>query len=228
MSTPFTDPAQLPCRRMLVGMTGSVGIYDFLHYLAALKGTVTEDLRVIQTPDAARMLDAKMTAKVADCEVWRDAWEDKAGVTMPHVHLPMWAEAFLIVPATANTLAAAAHGHASNLLQLAALSYGRPIAFVPNMNDAMCTALSTQRNVVQLRADGHLVLSQGAGSGGGFAVGEQVSSAQSAPDPVTFKDFVLELIAASRGPAARPIPTAGEDEGHFSGPERQPSRTPAG
>lgn len=191
------DREPVLCERMLVGMCGSVGMYDFLHYVAALRGSVAREVRIVQTPASARMVAPAMVSKLTGCEVWTDAWEERGGVRMPHVELPAAAEAFLVMPATADTLAAVAHGAASTLLQLAALSYRRPIGFVPNMNDAMWNAPSTQRNVARLREDGHLVLAQGAGSVPGYAVGEQAEAGEPAPDPVTVKQFVIDLVRAS-------------------------------
>jgi len=74
------------------------------------------------------------------------------------------AAAFLIAPASANTLAKLAGGHADNLLTAAALACRRPLIVAPAMNVAMYEHPATQANLARLRERGLRVLEPGTGS----------------------------------------------------------------
>jgi phosphopantothenoylcysteine decarboxylase/phosphopantothenate--cysteine ligase len=163
---------------MLLGLSGSIGVHYFVDLLLfGLKETLAKEIRVIQTPSASRILDPRVVSARLGCDVWTDPWDQIAGVRVPHRELAEWADLFLVMPATAHTLASAAQGHTGTLLTLAILMSPRPVGFVPNMNMRMWQAPSTQRNVAQLRQDGHLVLDK-------------------APESDTIERFALELAAA--------------------------------
>jgi phosphopantothenoylcysteine synthetase/decarboxylase len=77
--------------------------------------------------------------------------------SMSHVQLGCWANLFLVMPATANTLAQAACGMAQNLLTQTILSFEGKTLFFPHMNWRMWEKPSVQRNIAQLVMDGYLV-----------------------------------------------------------------------
>jgi phosphopantothenoylcysteine decarboxylase/phosphopantothenate--cysteine ligase len=81
---------------------------------------------------------------------------------------------FVIAPASAQTLAKLAHGHADNLLTAAALACRRPLIVAPAMNNAMYEHPATQANLATLRERGVLVLTPGTGelgSPGEYGIG---------------------------------------------------------
>jgi phosphopantothenoylcysteine decarboxylase/phosphopantothenate--cysteine ligase len=71
-----------------------------------------------------------------------------------HLALAERAEVYLIAPASANTIAKLAHGHADNLLTSTALAANCPIVLAPAMNDRMYAHPATQANLTQLQARG--------------------------------------------------------------------------
>jgi phosphopantothenoylcysteine decarboxylase/phosphopantothenate--cysteine ligase len=75
-----------------------------------------------------------------------------------HLALAERAEVYLIAPASANTIAKLAHGHADNLLTSAALAARGPIAVAPAMNDRMYAHPATQANLGLLRSRGVTVI----------------------------------------------------------------------
>ena len=83
---------------------------------------------------------------------------------LSHLELVERADAFLIAPASANTIAKLAAGHADNLLTAAALACRRPLIVAPAMNGAMYEHPATQENLARLRARGARVLEPGTGS----------------------------------------------------------------
>lgn len=194
MRNPSAAKPRTVCDRMLLGLTGSIGIHYFVYLFVTLKAAVAREVRVIQTPNAARMFEPHLVSAMLGCDVWTDPYDRVADVRVPHVELAEWAGLFLVMPATANTIASAAQGHADTLLTLTVLASARPVGFVPSMSDQMWRAPSTQRNVAQVREDGHLVLGQDSGQGMGFSVGSR--SVESTQDSSAIQRFILELAAA--------------------------------
>jgi phosphopantothenoylcysteine decarboxylase/phosphopantothenate--cysteine ligase len=93
----------------------------------------------------------------------------QAGHALDHIHLARAAELIVIAPATADFMARAASGHASDLLSACLLATRAPVLFVPAMNDRMWAHGQTQRNVAHLRELGYHVLDPDVGE---LAVGE--------------------------------------------------------
>lgn len=77
---------------------------------------------------------------------------------MPHITLARESDLILVMPATANILAKAAHGIADDLASTLIVARRSPIAFVPAMNIAMWRSPATVRNAQTLREDGALLL----------------------------------------------------------------------
>jgi phosphopantothenoylcysteine decarboxylase/phosphopantothenate--cysteine ligase len=87
-----------------------------------------------------------------------------AHVPVSHLELVERADAFVIAPASANTIAKLAGGHADNLLTTAALACRAPLVVAPAMNGAMYEHPATQANLARLRERGARVLVPGTGS----------------------------------------------------------------
>src|SRR6185312_14204202 len=83
---------------------------------------------------------------------------------LSHLELVRNADAFLIAPATANTIAKLAHGQADNLLTSAALAATCPVIVAPAMNNHMYEHAATQANLTTLRARDVTVLDPGVGA----------------------------------------------------------------
>ncbi|MCD0484758.1 hypothetical protein LO771_20765 [Streptacidiphilus sp. ASG 303] len=149
------DGAAAPgARRLLVGVCGSGNVLSLPAYLLALRSGDDVEIRAVMTRSAAAILPAAALRLICD-EVYCDGVDELAA---GHVGLAMWAERFVVLPATANMLGQAAHGLASGLLSSALLAYERPAVFFPCMNRRMWEQPSVRRNVAQLRADGHVVV----------------------------------------------------------------------
>lgn len=188
--------------KLLVGLSGSIGLYSFLHYLAALRGTVAEELTTIMTQTAQRMVPPAIVSTVTHGDVFTGTWDQHGDLRLPHIDLAEGTEAFVVMPATARVLAAAAHGCADDLLTTTILAYGRPVAFVPNMNSRMWWAAPTQRNVRSLREDGHLVLDLDTSPGAALSVRGDRQDAEPGADPAAIKHLLEQLRDAAFTAAA--------------------------
>ncbi|MFN2488396.1 MAG: flavoprotein [Actinomycetota bacterium] len=140
---------------LLVGSCGSMAVLSLQTYLVHFS-KVAESTRVIMTRAAETFLVAGAIEALSGNPVYRDGWH--GGLRVPHLNLPEWADLFLVLPATANILAKAAHGIADDLLSSTILAAEPPVFFVPAMNPDMWQRRPVQRNVRMLEEDGHHVI----------------------------------------------------------------------
>jgi phosphopantothenoylcysteine decarboxylase/phosphopantothenate--cysteine ligase len=171
--------------RILLGVCGGIAAYKALEFTRlALKAG--HQVRVVQTEAATRFVGPASFAGITGAPVLITEWEPDPlrgafpGEPLPdhaplsHLALVERADAYLIAPASAHTIAKLAGGHADNLLTAAALACRRPLIVAPAMNHAMYEHPATQANLAQLRARGVTVLDPGTGalgSPGEFGVG---------------------------------------------------------
>ena len=160
--------------RLLIGVTGGIAAYKALE-TARLAIKAGHAVRVIQTPTSQRFVGAASFAGITGSPVLIDEFEadplrgaypgDPPPERAPISHLALveHADAYLIAPASANTLAKIAHGHADNLVTTAALAAACPILVAPAMNDRMYRNAATQANLELLRARGFTVVGPGTG-----------------------------------------------------------------
>lgn len=151
-------------KTILLGITGGIAAYKTPELVRAIKGAGM-DVEIILTDAAATLVSALALSTVAHRRVWRDAdlLSDERGWTIPHISLTDAADAFVVAPCTANTLAAAVCGRSDTLLGAAMLAWQRPIIFFPAMNEHMLTNAATQDNIATLRRRGHIVVDPDAG-----------------------------------------------------------------
>ena len=147
---------------MLLGVTGGVAAYKALE-LVRLATKAGHAVRVIQTPTSQRFVGAASFAALSGAPVLTEEFErDPARGAFPdqappehdplsHLELVRNADAFLIAPASANTIAKLAHGLADNLLTSAALAATCPVLVAPAMNNHMYEHPATQANLATLR-----------------------------------------------------------------------------
>ena len=160
--------------RLLLGVSGGIAAYKALEAvrLAVKRGHA---VRVIQTPTSERFVGRASFEALTGAPVLTSEFEpDPArgaypGEPLPerapisHLALVERADAYLIAPATANTLAKLASGQADNLLTAAALAAACPVAVAPAMNNRMYLNPATQANLELLRNRGIGVIGPGTG-----------------------------------------------------------------
>jgi phosphopantothenoylcysteine decarboxylase / phosphopantothenate---cysteine ligase len=152
-------------KRLVLGVCGSIACYKAVDLASKLTqyGALVD---VILT-DAARQFVTPLTFQaVTGRPVYSDLWQggqgggdvDAHGAHIAHVGLGEHADALLIVPATANTLAKLAHGLADDLLSVTALAARGPLLVAPAMDGGMYQHAATQSNVATLTARGTYVV----------------------------------------------------------------------
>ncbi|HWE08712.1 MAG TPA: bifunctional phosphopantothenoylcysteine decarboxylase/phosphopantothenate--cysteine ligase CoaBC [Solirubrobacteraceae bacterium] len=160
--------------RLLFGVTGGIAAYKMLE-TARLAIRAGHAVRVIQTETSGRFVGAASFAGITGAPVLTAEFEDDPlrGVypgdpapdraPISHLALVETADAYLIAPASANTIAKLAHGHADNLVTTAALAADCPVLLAPAMNNRMYAHPAVRANLELLRARGVTVVGPGSG-----------------------------------------------------------------
>ncbi|HYY06346.1 MAG TPA: bifunctional phosphopantothenoylcysteine decarboxylase/phosphopantothenate--cysteine ligase CoaBC [Candidatus Limnocylindria bacterium] len=161
--------------RLLLGVTGGIAAYKAVE-LVRLAVKAGHAVRVVQTPTSERFVGRATFAALTGAPVLTGEFErDPARGAFPdqrppdhdplsHLELVRNADAYLIAPASANTIAKLAHGLADNLLTSAALAASCPVLVAPAMNNHMYEHPATQANLATLRVRGIHVLDPGTGA----------------------------------------------------------------
>jgi phosphopantothenoylcysteine decarboxylase/phosphopantothenate--cysteine ligase len=155
--------------RILLGVTGGIAAYKAVE-LVRLATKAGHSVRVVQTPSSLRFVGRATFEGITDAPVLVEEFEpDPARGAFPgdpapdhdpisHLELVARADVFVVAPASANTLAKLAGGHADNLLCSAALANTAPLVLAPAMNNHMWEHSATRANVATLRLRGaHII-----------------------------------------------------------------------
>lgn len=160
--------------RLLVGVSGGIAAFKAVQLVRLATGA-GHRVRVIQTPASQRFVGSETFRAITGAPVLVDEFEPDAlrgafpgdpaptHAAISHLALVENADAFLIAPATANTIAALAVGATPSLLASAYLAADCPVLIAPAMNHRMWHHPATVRNVARLREDGVEIIPPGSG-----------------------------------------------------------------
>ncbi|MFL5752483.1 MAG: bifunctional phosphopantothenoylcysteine decarboxylase/phosphopantothenate--cysteine ligase CoaBC [Bacteroidia bacterium] len=143
-------------RNILLGVTGSIAAYKAAT-LVRLLVKLGANVKVIMTRDAAEFVTANTLSVLSKNPVETDFF-DLSGNWNNHVKLGLWADAFVIAPATANTLAKMAGGICDNLLLACYLSARCKTYIAPAMDLDMYRHSSTLKNIKTLTSFGNVII----------------------------------------------------------------------
>lgn len=143
--------------KILLGITGGIAAYKaaILVRLLVKEGA---EVRVVMTPLAKQFITPLTLATLSKNPILVEFFDPENGAWNSHVDLGLWADLYVIAPATANSMAKMAHGIADNLLLTTYLSIRCPVLIAPAMDLDMFTHPATQQNIEILRKRGvHIV-----------------------------------------------------------------------
>jgi len=146
--------------RIVLGVTGGIAAYKACEVLRLLT-EAHYDVTVVATPTALKFVGAATWAALSGKPVGVDLFDDVHNVA--HVRLGQEADLVLVVPATADVLARAAHGLADDLLTNVLLTARAPVVFAPAMHTEMWNHPATVANVATLRSRDAVVIEPAVG-----------------------------------------------------------------
>ena len=160
-------------KKILLGVTAGIAAYKaaFLVRLLVKQGA---EVKVVMTPKAKEFVTPLTLSTLSKNEVHSSFTnEDNDNAQWNnHVELALWADLFIIAPATANTLSKMAHGTSDNLLLATYLSAKCPVYFAPAMDLDMYKHPSTQQTFDTLTSFGNTIIPAASGELASGLVGQ--------------------------------------------------------
>lgn len=149
-------------KHILVGVTGGIAAYKTATIIRLLVKEGAE-VKVVMTDHAKEFITPLTLATLSKNPILTAFYNPDNGDWNSHVDLGLWADLYLIAPATANTLAKMACGIADNLLLTTYLSARCPVFIAPSMDMDMLAHPSTTINIETLKAFGNRILEPATG-----------------------------------------------------------------
>jgi len=149
--------------KVLLGVSGSIAAYKAL-LLTRLLVKQGNEVKVIMTQGAVDFVQPLSFSTLSKNKVVTSFYNNEGTLWNNHVELGLWAELFLVAPATANTIGKMANGLSNNLLVATYLSARCKTYVAPAMDLDMWQHPSTLRNIEQLKKDGVTIIDVGDGA----------------------------------------------------------------
>ncbi len=179
-------------KKIILGVTGGIAAYKSAVLVRELVRRGAE-VRVVMTETAKQFITPLTMATLSKNPVMVDFFDPTNGAWNSHVSLGLWADAYLIAPATANTLGKMANGIADNLLLTTYLSAKCPVFVAPAMDLDMYCHTATQKNLQTLQANGCRVIEPQSGF---LASGLEGKGRMAEPEQIA--DFINDFFAVEQ------------------------------
>lgn len=144
-------------KHIIIGVTGSIAAYKAATLVRLLVKEGAE-VKVVMTELAKQFITPLTLATLSKHPVMVEFYNPENGDWHSHVDMGLWADLYLIAPATANTIGKMAQGIADNLLLTTYLSAKCPVMLAPAMDLDMYRHPATQQNLNILRSRGNIIV----------------------------------------------------------------------
>ena len=144
-------------KNILIGVCGSIAAYK-ITFLVRLLVKEGAEVRLIMTSSAKEIVTPLSLSVLSKNPVLSEFTNHEGDEWHNHIELGMWADIFLIAPASANTLGKMAHGICDNLLLATYLSAKCKVIFAPAMDLDMYQHPSTIKNIETLEGYGNILI----------------------------------------------------------------------
>lgn len=202
-ATPVPRPlTTAPGARVVLGVTGAVGTLTAPAVIQSLQRRGCE-VRVMATRNALRFVSIAGVEALTHHRLVRSMWSRDPSQPVPHLALAAWADAVVLCPVSAATLARLAAGDHGDVVAATALVARVPVILAPSMNPAMLAEPAVQRNLDRLRDDGFYIVPPGPGVEVAEAPAERAPNGGGAPPPERLADLVIATLRA-QPPRPRP------------------------
>lgn len=174
-------------KHILIGVTGSIAAYKTAMLIRLLVKEGAE-VKVVMTKLAKEFITPLTLATVSKNPILVEFFNPENGEWNSHVSLGEWADAYLIAPATANTIGKMCHGIADNLLLTTYLSARCPVFVAPAMDLDMYAHITTTTNLNTLRTHGVQIIEPTSGELASGLIGKGRMA-----EPEEIRDFLLSF-----------------------------------
>lgn len=182
-------------KNIILGISGGIAAYKSVVLLRQLVKGGTQ-VQVVMTPNAREFIQPVTLSSLSQRPVITEFFSANTGEWHSHVALGEWADAMIVAPATASTLAKMACGVADNMLVTTYLSARCPVFVAPAMDLDMMAHPTTARNLATLAGDGVHIIEPETGE---LASGLTGRGRMEEPEKIA---AVLDAFFAAGGPLA--------------------------
>ena len=158
-------------KHIVLGITGGIAAYKAA-FLARLFVKAGAEVQVIMTPNAREFITPVTLSTLTGKPVITELFAANTGEWHSHVDLGLWADAFVVAPATASSIAKMANGVADNMLITSYLSTRAQVFIAPAMDLDMMRHPTTVRNIELLRSYGNIIIEPAEGELASHLVGK--------------------------------------------------------
>ncbi len=152
-------------KKILIGISGGIAAYKIC-YLVRMLVKQGAEVRIIMTPNSVRFVSPVTLSALSKNEVTinmfpetSEPWKtEKVETSTWHVNLGIWADVFIIAPATANTIAKIVCGISDNFLLTTVLASRCPVIIAPSMDDDMYRNPVTRNNLEKIKDIGYEII----------------------------------------------------------------------
>lgn len=144
-------------KNILLGISGGIASYKITTLIRLLKKKGA-NIKVVMSPAAKEFITPLTLSTLSENPIYCEFSNKHSGEWNSHVDLGLWADLFVVAPATANTLAKMANGVCDNLLMATYLSAKCPIFIAPSMDLDMFKHPTTAENISTLKQFGYTII----------------------------------------------------------------------
>lgn len=158
-------------KHIILGISGGIAAYKSVTLLRLLIKAGAE-VQVVITPSGKEFITPVTLSALSGKPVISEFFTANTGEWHSHVDIGLWADAMVIAPATASSIAKMANGVADNMLITTYLSAKAPVFIAPAMDLDMMAHPSTKRNIELLKSYGNHIIEPSEGELASHLIGK--------------------------------------------------------
>lgn len=179
-------------KHLILGISGGIAAYKSVTLLRLLIKAGAE-VQVVITPSGKEFITPVTLSALSGKPVVSEFFTANTGEWHSHVDLGLWADAMVIAPATASSIAKMANGVADNMLITTYLSAKAPVFIAPAMDLDMMAHPSTIRNIELLKSYGNHIIEPAEGELASHLVGKGRME-----EPEAIVEYLYKFFASSQ------------------------------
>ena len=179
-------------KHIILGISGGIAAYKSVTLLRLLIKAGAE-VQVVITPSGKEFITPVTLSALSGKPVVSEFFTANTGEWHSHVDLGLWADAMVVAPATASSIAKMANGVADNMLITTYLSAKAPVFIAPAMDLDMMAHPSTIRNIELLKSYGNHIIEPAEGELASHLIGKGRME-----EPEAIVEYLYKFFASSQ------------------------------